>query len=393
MKKHNIGLKIVGCLFVIFLIGGFVRNFNVLYYFVGFISHSDWFNIKISDYINGYRENINDKELFVDINSIYVNAIGKSIANERFKNKDDVLIVQNFDFTDMKESGTNIVNLNKYLEEKDIPFVYVQMPYKLPLEADYSYADVDNHANGTADSLLEILKDNNVNYIDLRPEFSRTEEQVKENFYRTDHHWKPTAALKATKEIFSFVEEKYPDVNLSTELLDEDNWQIHSKSKWHLGSDGKRTGIFFAGIDDILWLTPKFETDMEFIVPSDNIDLKGKFEDTVIIKWPLKFMNPHYNNAYCVYIGYDYGLTKHINDNAPIDKKVLIVKDSFSLPVQSFLSTVFKDVHAVDLRSLNEQTLVEHINEFNPDIVIMAYNPSTLTDDSMFEYDTKMDKS
>ena len=62
-------------------------------------------------------------------------------------------------------------------------------------------------------------------------------------------------------------------------------------------------------------------------------------------------------------------------ETAPSDKKILMIKDSFGLPVEDFLSTAFRRVETLDLRYLKDTTAAEVIDRFQPDMVIVMYNP------------------
>ena len=91
-------------------------------------------------------------------------------------------------------------------------------------------------------------------------------------------------------------------------------------------------------------------------------------------------------NPYHVYIGDQYPVVTMRNPEAPVDKKILLLKDSFALPVQSFLSECFTQIDALDLRLYTEQSVYEYVQDFQPDIVIVMYNPFMLTTESVYEF-------
>ena len=56
-----------------------------------------------------------------------------------------------------------------------------------------------------------------------------------------------------------------------------------------------------------------------------------------------------------------------------------MIKDSFGLPVEDFLSTAFREVETLDLRYLENATAVEMIESIQPDMVIVLYNPFVMS--------------
>jgi LmbE family N-acetylglucosaminyl deacetylase len=57
---------------------------------------------------------------------------------------------------------------------------------------------------------------------------------------------------------------------------------------------------------------------------------------------------------------------------------MVYIMDSFSASVVPYLATDVEDMLVLDLRSFNG-SVTEVIEQFNPDTVIVAYNPSTFS--------------
>jgi len=89
---------------------------------------------------------------------------------------------------------------------------------------------------------------------------------------------------------------------------------------------------------------------------------------------------------YNVYIGEDWEYTRQECINAPCDKKILVIKDSYFRPVQAFLGTVFAEVGTIDMRVF-EGNVREYIMETDPDIVMICYNPYMLGTVNNFRFD------
>ena len=108
----------------------------------------------------------------------------------------------------------------------------------------------------------------------------------------------------------------------------------------------------------------------------------GSFEEAVL-EWDY-IEDPNIStNRYAVYHG-DYEELRFLNHKAQNDKKVLIIKDSFGIPIYSFLSLGLREVRAIDLR-LFEKNVAEYAAEYNPDLVILMYNADSFVD-PMFQF-------
>ena len=66
-------------------------------------------------------------------------------------------------------------------------------------------------------------------------------------------------------------------------------------------------------------------------------------------------------------------LSSLLNNLVDNDNSVLIIKDSFGLPVYSFLSLGIHEVRAIDMR-IFEKNVLEYAAEYHPDVVILMYN-------------------
>ena len=64
--------------------------------------------------------------------------------------------------------------------------------------------------------------------------------------------------------------------------------------------------------------------------------------------------------------------------------KILMIKDSFGLPVYSFLSTGVHEVRALDVR-LFKDSVAEYAKKYHPDVVIILYNADSFGGE-MFQF-------
>ena len=114
---------------------------------------------------------------------------------------------------------------------------------------------------------------------------------------------------------------------------------------------------------------------------SNSKVFRGSFEDAVLDKAYLENKDIT-TNRYAVYHGDNRELI--FTNNKVKGGKVLIIKDSFGIPVYSFMSLGVHEVRALDLRLFNED-LLEYAKQYKPDIVIVMYNVDCFKDE-MFDF-------
>lgn len=326
------------------------------------------------------------KNAFINLNGLFARLTGRRVLNNVIKCENGML-TQAMGKEDVSDLAQNIVDFAAYLDEcENIPFIYVQMPYKEDLEEKMLPEGIESFANQNADALLGVLRDHGVHCLDTRPWVCRTQEMVEQYFYRTDHHWTAEGAFAAFQNITSELQKMFPEAGIDLTDTKEELWERHEKENWFLGSRGKRVGQFFAGTDPLIWLTPQFETEMSCSVPSLGDLRKGSFTAVNISSRHIDNCNYWDSNPYCVYIGSDYPLVQHQNPDACSPLKVLIIKDSFTLPLQAYLSTVFQEVDTLDPRYFRECSIAEYVKWTQPDIVIYAINPDHFSPESFRKF-------
>ena len=228
--------------------------------------------------------------------------------------------------------------------------------------------------------MVALLRDKDVDLIDLREEIEKARFDWSSLFFVTDHHWKPKTGLWASGLIMKHLSEKYGyDINES--YYDYDNYESHVKKDWMLGAVGRRTGAWYDGLDDIEILNPKFDTDFYFWGVSDNGEeiREGDFWHSMYLWDNLKTRSDFVNNSYSTYIGKEYSINTITNRMAKNDLKVLIIRESFSCVLTPFISLNSKETTSIDLRRYKEQSIIDLCRETKPDVVLLPYNPSAFS--------------
>lgn len=320
-------------------------------------------NTYVSKYEKTYADKFQYKYKFLNLHGAFAKTVGKKEVNGVFKMGGGYLI-------SAQHPGIEQAKINKLIQfPKQYNYLFFQ--HMVNYDEDKTYPDGDVFdLYISIESRNKILRENNVDVLDMNEEADKQKINKRSMQFKTDHHWTPEAAFFGYKKIIEKLNEDY-DCNISSYYTDINNFNVDIYENWFLGSLGKRTGHVYAGLDDISVIYPKFETNMTFSVPTRKIYRQGSYNDTVLNYERIYPMSYYFNNPYSVYIGGDYDYAKITNNNAPENKKLLIYKNSYMLPVAAFLSTCFKEVHLVDYRHIKNKTIYDYANEVNPDIIII----------------------
>jgi hypothetical protein len=315
------------------------------------------------------------KDTFVALNGFIGKLIGKRILNETVLLKNGHLISLYDDTVTPGErtywAAETVVRLNDYLRREGIGFIFAVAPTHFNGETALL---PDGLEAANLDGLTEFWDLLHIRSVDVL----RIDDIMKENdmnhydsFFYTDHHWKPEAAFWATNVILKHMSKRY-DTALDKKKMDINNYHVDIYKNWFLGSMGRRTGRFFSGLDDISLIHPKFDTGFEVFTSADA--RSGTFFDVMFNMRNMEKNNLLNSNSYSTYIGGDFPLVIEKNESALNDKKLLVIKDSFALPVQAFLANHFKYIKVIDLRFYSFNSLIQTVYDEKPDIVLALYN-------------------
>lgn len=326
------------------------------------------------------------KEGWVTLNGGVQRLLGRREVNERYRleNGQMTYIIPELD---MEPIARNTVNFARALEERDIPFLYVNLLFKVDEQDKQLPPGVEDYSNENADRFLAILRREGVDALDLR-ELERAEGLDHYSlFFPSDHHWTPETGLWASARIAAALAEREPSLAADLSLMDPANYDRDVREGIFLGSHGRRVGEWYIGADDLSILTPRFETRLRFSVPELELVREGSFAETMLFPEKLEQTDRMHSAAYDVYTGGEYGLLRVENLLGGNGKRLLVLQDSFSLVVIPFFSLGYERVDYLDLR-LWDGDLLSYIDETSPDMVLVFYNPGALEDNNtvMFEF-------
>lgn len=283
----------------------------------------------------------------------------------------------------------NTIKFAKTLENKKVPFIYIQAPNKYIEGYTDEIVSEYNFSNKNATEFLNILKNNKIDTLDLRELIIKENLDKESLFYKTDHHWTTSTAFWAYTKIVKCLNDKYDfDIDKNNFYTDIKNYKQKVIENCYLGSLGRRVGRAVSGLDNYTFIEPSFETDYKIfngLTSKTEPIFSGNF-NKAIVKENILNGSDVTLNKHASYFEWDYGDLIIKNTLIDNDIKILLIKDSYSLPVMAFLSTCVSEIHSADLRDIPCINLSEYINEYDFDAVIMMYNTEVFND-TMFNFE------
>ena len=274
--------------------------------------------------------------------------------------------------------------LKDYVSNRfNIPFLYIQAPQKIQPEE--LPAGMMNYGNQNADQLLELLDEKGVDTLDLRPGIAAAAaESEAPFFFRTDHHWTPEAGFAAYQLISKELNTRY-GYTAEAQFSDPAQYDVKAYDDWFLGSQGKRVGTRYAGLDGINFWKPRFDTDFTYSAFGFFDDRNGPFEETLLFPERMEPKDYFNGNPYTLYSGGDYPLARMVNHKNPDGPRILLIRDSFSCAMAPFLALQCGELMTMDMRYFKED-LGGYIEWLQPDLVMIMYSASTTKLDEMFPF-------
>lgn len=183
---------------------------------------------------------------------------------------------------DISPTAQLVNDFSLALANQGIPYLYVAVPQKIQSgqEKELLPPSIQEYSNRNADRFLTLLQEKKTDTYDLRPLFSSSG-NYQDWFFRTDHHWKPEAAFFAWKNIAKMLSVRY-GIETNPQYLNDSSYQKRIYEDYFLGSQGKRVGSFYAGVDDITEYIPTFTTSFTYNSPSFSQPRSGSFNQSLL---------------------------------------------------------------------------------------------------------------
>ncbi len=363
-------------------------------------SSKSYFQQEESSGLNGYIEMINkqyevmladEKDVpvllnngtYIDFCGLMAKLLGQTEINGRFKLRDGVLIESSAKMTDeqLDLAFEQLCRLNDAQRQQGKYFVYVMAPSQMYESAELLPTGYTDGTEKQMDVFVQKLREAGIPVLDLREKLEQQGISHKEAFFTTDHHWKPETGFWAYGQIIRFLSEEGVLSGVDEFYLDEKNYTFDVYEKSFLGSSGKRTGRYFAGLDDFCAIAPAYDTEITIEIESANVLQTGCWEDVSYkgdIIESLENKDFYNDNPYGRYGWGDRGLTLWSNENAPEKRKVMMIGESFGNVPYSLMPLYMSECAELDMRHFRKD-FETFYREYEADIVILLTNARAVT--------------
>jgi hypothetical protein len=383
MNKQNRQIKIMGILFAVvlffFAIAGDLKLLR--FYITDETDYNEWTANGGTWLETDYISNFLGKIQFVNMNGLVRNVLQQQEMNGVVKLNNGYLMreMDNADESVLEANALATKELEEYIASWGGNLLYVTVPYVVNKYDPQLPAGVSDYGNSNLDRMREKVEALGINSLDLREEIYEAGISQYDLWYKTDHHWSTEGGFYAYTIMANYIEEM-GWADLDDSIGDMDNYDIITYDKWHLGSNGQRTGIYFAGIDDFDLILPKFETTIE------NLDTGevGTLKDICLSMDALS--NRDYTSRYTYDSVMGNSAGNYYNENAQSDKKILVIGDSMSSAVCPYFILSFQEMRAAGNRKSPVLTR-EFLDEYQPDIVIMMYYADRSVTEGSFDFE------
>lgn len=312
----------------------------------------------------------------IDLYGGLMRILGRRLCNGTVRTTDGRLI---------RESGYRDVRpyADALKREVDLlsgtPFLFVSAPDCVDRYQRCLPYGLHAEANRCARELMDMLKEKGIESLNLEDYLTDTPESVLRHYYKTDFHWNSLAARKVaalvTERICRRLEIEQPDVR---ELfLDDGNWVSHTEHDAWLGRLGARVGRFFVGLEDFTWYTTARKARMSSYIAS-GFQRRGDFNSVAVSKKYLESFGRYHEvtgafggSPDLALGGKCRGMKIFVNEDAPINRRITVIKDSYGRSAAACMALAFHEVVMLDARHLPKGTsLRDAVSDSHPDMVV-----------------------
>lgn len=258
-----------------------------------------------------------------------------------------------------------------YLSNNGIDFLYLQVPEKVCRLDDGQLHTGTYSGFGNISNFMQLLSKSDIDYIDFEKEIHDAGYDHYDLFFKTDHHWTTHAGFFAHQKICEKLKNDYGFV-FDEQVTNLDNYTQETYEQCFVGSQGSRVGRIYTPVDDFTLIYPKFDTEMT--VNTSGEEKSGTFYESVFC---FESFSPDVRFGrlnYGVYLNADHDLQIITNHKAVNDKKIVLIKDSFSCVTSPYLALACKELHILDLRHIEDFSAAEYATKIGADIVMVMYN-------------------
>lgn len=270
---------------------------------------------------------------------------------------------------DVEAAENKTLQLYNVCKQSGAQFLYVSYPSKASYKDSFAEYGLDGNNYEMRTTFLRGLDEKKIPILNIGEQLQKDGYSIKDIFYKTDHHWKTPMGLYAANSIVNFLNKNF-GYSLDQNALQKDRFTYTTYPNLWLGETGRSCSATWTGsLDDFIEIRPTYETEFVFGKYGEETTKKGNFSLFIDDSGYGKTEDLYTYSAHYSYQG-DESLTTIHNEYAP-QKKILIIKDSFSAVVIPFLSLTASDLIVWDMRDQSDVYTFIQDNDF--DLVMLAY--------------------
>ena len=372
-NKKSAVLFTVIFLLLVFGLGIFSFAGLANYYINDEIINNEWTSELGNKFETDVSSTFYKKFSFVNLNGAIRKMLGQQEMNGVIKLKNGYLTEISEICPDEEISGyvNRIKAFSDYLDHRGTALVYFSAPSTVcPFDPELP-TGVEDYSNINIDRLISELREAGVDTMDFREILYSDGIDQYSRMYKTDHHWTTEAGFYAYCLLEKYIKEK-TGCEVDPIISDMENYTVTKYEKWHLGSRGQRTGIYFAGIDDFTLIDPDF--DINVVDPDGHT---GSIHNYFFRKEYLENRDLTSRYTYDSVLGGPNFLGHYKNPNSKNNVKVMMITDSFAKAVTPYMIMQVAEVNTLYNGYVGNIT-PELIESFDPDVVIMLYYPDVI---------------
>lgn len=344
-NKKNIKNYIVGIVFILFIGVMFIlllvlpkssyssnekRYLNSFPQFSAKTLFDGSFGTELETYIS---DHVAGRDFFVGMNAYYNLYSGRNGASGVYNAKDDYLINVPVEETSLQK---NVEILAKFSSDNNlnarlmiVPSTGYILNEQLP----------SNHYNYNDDEMFEIINSNkgSLELIDLRQTLKKPASNIMSDekvFFKTDHHWTQQAAFKAYNQYC-----KSTGLTATSRI----DFDVETYTDFY-GTTYSTSAFWFNPPDNIeVWKNKNHEKSSIKVEITEG----GQTDEYYTMYFTEHLKN---DDKYPIFLDGNHSLVKITNNSIKEDKKILLIKDSFSHCFAPFLADNYSEVILVDLR-------------------------------------------
>lgn len=351
-------------------------------------------NVNLSTLVSNTEKNINDnvygKNGYIETYGFLQNVLAKNEENnfEVVKDKDGVLHFAYFSGgpNPTDELVKRVGRLKTYLGTDTKVSVLLPPDKYVKGITNWEEGMPYTYVNETADNYINGINDLGIHTLDFRPMVANSGLSEEKLFFKTDHHWKIETSFMAFKYLLGDIKKTYNlDLDPNGYYTNLANYNQLTYEQAVIGSQSRKTGVVYGGLDDFTLIYPKFQTSFSLYVTMQgeyDFSKDGSFEEALIDKDSLYKENTFDGDGdkYSAYLFGNKSLVKIKNKMNTTGPKIALIKDSYSVPLAAFLSNVCSEVDLIDPRYYKGD-IAQYVKENKFDYTFVSIIPSSLTDE------------